>query len=89
VDGRNKPGHDEDSATTFLITRGSIFLRKKVLRSGTDCRDISAFTRVFRRAMPGNHESVASTVAEDTASTRESGPAIGSRYNDVITAVRR
>src|SRR5205809_6501053 len=33
------------------LTRASIFLRKMM-----DCRVISAFTRVFRRAVPGNDE---------------------------------
>src|SRR5262245_63946312 len=31
-------------------------LRKNALRRWTDCRVISAFTRVFRRAMPGNDD---------------------------------
>src|SRR5262245_25132223 len=31
-------------------------LRKKALRRWMDCRVVSAFTRVFRRAMPGNDD---------------------------------
>src|SRR6266436_2435008 len=36
------------------LTRRSIILRQKSFAKRMDCRGTSAFTRVFRRAMPGN-----------------------------------
>src|SRR5262245_40490940 len=46
--------------------------RKKRFFQGMDCRVISAFTRVFRRAMPGND---GGWVSEDD--TRSAGPGEG------------
>jgi hypothetical protein len=45
---------DED-ARKRAYARASIFF-EEILRRKMDCRVISAFTRVFRRAMPGNDD---------------------------------
>src|SRR5262249_38147111 len=53
------------------LTRASIFLRRRM-----DCRVTSAFTRVFRRAMPGNDDVARRLVCRESSIVRGDGGSV-------------